>query len=113
MNTSAIFALKEKGILKTFKSPEELREEERERARVKRLESKLSPDDLKLRKDFLKRYMVIDAVSGYAGGLFHWDMIHTPEQKKRLRKIPLSKAKKLLTPKEFKEVKVEIYGLHD
>ncbi len=119
-----VFLLSE-GLLKYIKTPEDLRrekeeeherfiierEEERERARVKRLESKLSPDELALRHDFLKTddHGVISRNGSHVN--IDWEGTYSKSKVLRLKNsVPISKARKLFTPKEFKMIKRVFYG---
>jgi len=99
--------LKKKGIIK--KTSEEI-EEEKERARRERLEAKLSPEELKIRRKIKKKSRVPLSWSCFGGRVnIHYGYAYTKEQIKELKKIPIKTVKKVLTPKEFKTFKKEVY----
>ena len=102
-------------VIKPWKTPEEIRREE-ELARVKRFEESLSPDDLKVRReliDFLADFNFEAHLCFYTPP----DSYHTGpfvdkcfEKGKLLgKKYPIERVKKVLTPKEFEEIKKLLY----
>jgi len=102
--------LENKGKLMRHKTPEQI-EREKEWARRERLEAKLSPKELEIRRKFKKKTVMPISGSCWGGQKFiTWGYEYTDEQIKELKKIPIEVAKKVLTPKEFKKVKREVYG---
>lgn len=78
----------------------------------KKLESELTPEELEIRKEFLEKKDTPISESQFDGH-HHvtFSMEYTDEQLKKLKKIPVKTARKVLTPKEFKIVRREVYEL--
>jgi len=103
------------GIIKPWKTPEEIRHE-KELARVKRFEESLSPDDLKVRRELI--HFLADF--NFEAHLCFYTPPHSYhigpfvdkcfEKGKLLgKKYPIERVRKVLTPKEFEEIKKLLY----
>ncbi|MFA5406515.1 MAG: hypothetical protein WC307_04120 [Candidatus Nanoarchaeia archaeon] len=110
--------LSNKNKFKEIKTPEQLkseREAEAELARVKRLDSSLSPSDLLVRQEFKSYHFEPEPLSRSVRDkdqlvILDWEVSYDNDLLKKLKKYPIGLAKRVLTPKEFKLIKETVYG---
>ena len=108
-----LVTLANRNKFKIRKTPQQIKEEleeKKKQERIKRLESKLTPEELKIRREFQKKVLMMDIISRNGPYInLYWTMGYTKPQLKKLRKIPIKVAKKVLLPEEFEEVKKKVY----